>query len=254
MWRHGDVRTLTNMTARSRYCSCFRSNSLTRWDLCEQLDFGFAHKDLTFDNYNLDEWEPTQTSTILYFVEFLMLRKYMKYKPVTVGHLHRIFYMDFFFFKYIYSLKLNKNVDADFMLQWYNTETYRMYSKSITIHAKTHLGTLALVLRSYRAANTPCLTNKGCADHPASLTGLFGCNFDTVWKKGRVWTTSLCTPFYRKHWAAEPGKCDWSSGVIVQSHGDSTSPTGMSDLYPSEEEPDCNTSNLSTNLKIRLLQ
>lgn len=65
-------------------------------------------------------------------------------------------------------------------MQQCNTETNVMYNKNVTIHARTPLGTLVLVLRFYRAANTPCLTNKGWVVHPSGLTGLYGHNFDTV--------------------------------------------------------------------------
>lgn len=64
------------------------------------------------------------------------------------------------------------------MVQQYNTETYNMYSKNITSHAKTHLG--VLMLRLNRAANTPCSNNKGWVVHPSNLTGLYGCNFDSL--------------------------------------------------------------------------
>lgn len=67
---------------------------------------------------------------------------------------------------------------------------HRMCSKHITIHAKTHSGTLRL----NRAENTPCLTNKSRVVHPSSLTGLYGCNFDTVWKQKR-----LCVDYEPAH-------------------------------------------------------
>lgn len=167
-----------------------------------------------------------------------MQRKYIKYKPGTTGH-QTIFYI--IFLKLHWQLKLDKNVDADFTLQLQNTETFIKYSKNMTIQAKTHLGTVVLGIVEIVSSSKHTLFDKqrrgGSSIKPDWLLWV------QLWhsldrERPCVCARALraCTRLPTVN-TAKMVNHGWFSGVIVQSHNDSTSPTGMSDLYPSEEQP-----------------